>query len=84
MSTSTTIYLDGELDTTPDETFTQAKERIIENEERNLCEMVGYFGIVRHGSIYVETHEARCSLVYDQTGKLVRAVVNKRTMWEIA
>ncbi len=81
----TTIHLDGELDTTPDETFAQARRRIIDvDNENNLCEMVGYYGFDRCGCLYVETSEARCSLLYNVDGKLVKALVNNRAVWQRA
>ncbi len=86
MATDTnTINLDGELDTTPDETYAQALDRILERDD-NLCEMVGYMG--DNGSrgmlksIRVQTMEARCELLYNAEGKLVKALVNGRTTWE--
>ncbi len=52
--------------------------------ENNLCEMVGYYGFDRCGCLYVETSEARCSLLYNVDGKLVKALVNNRAVWQRA
>lgn len=77
------IELDGELSTDPDETFDQARRRIVDCDNgENLCEMVGYMGCVGDRTIMVETHEARCTLFYDYAGKLIRASVSGRIIWQ--
>ncbi len=79
---TTTIHLDGELDTTPDETYKQAVERIIERDD-NLCEMVGYMGHADGSAIMVQTSEAKCILKYTGMGILMRAIVNGHIVWQM-
>ena len=77
-----TIHLDGEVDTTPDETHAQAAARLVTNEANNLCELVGYYGFVNPSTILIETRETRCRLEYDTAGILQRALVGTTVVWQ--